>query len=94
MIDAEVLEASARMLASAQASDWDELANHTAERDRLLQQLPVAEASSNETLKILLAHNEQTKALVGSAREDIGQSLGKHHRTHRALNAYLHTAIG
>jgi flagellar protein FliT len=93
MMGAEILEASSRMLASAEASAWDDLADHTAERDRLLQKLPVTEVAL-ATLKTLLAHNEQVRALVGGARDELGQALGQHQRTHRALSAYLHTATG
>jgi hypothetical protein len=93
VIGAEILEASARMLASAEASAWDDLASHAAERDRLLQQIPVAQVSL-DILKALLAHNEQVKALVGGARDELGHAMGEQRRTHRALNAYLHTATG
>lgn len=94
MIGVEILEVSTRMLALAKASAWDDLTGHAAERDRLLQLLPVTDPSMADTLKVLLAHNEEVKRLVGGARDDIGQALGQHQRTHRALNAYLHTAIG
>lgn len=93
MTGAAVLDASTRMLASARAGEWDELAKHVAERDRLLQQLPATDAMA-ETFRTLLAHNEEIKALVGGARDELGDALGQHRRTHRALNTYLHTAIG
>ena len=88
----DILGISAAMLACAQAGRWDDVAAHGAERDRLLQLLPTSDPSALEILKTLLSHNERIKTLVGTARGDLGEELGQHQRTHRALNAYLHTA--
>ena len=88
----DILGVSANMLACAQAGAWDDVAAHGAERDRLLRLLPTSEPSALELLQTLQSHNEQIKALVGKARGDLGEALGQHQRTHRALNAYLHTA--
>jgi hypothetical protein len=90
----DVLDTSTRMLALAQAGDWNGLGTAAVERDRLLQQLPTADTSMLDALETLLAHNERIRTLVGDARDELGQALGQHQRTHRALNAYLHTAIG
>jgi hypothetical protein len=89
----DILGVSAKMLASAQADAWDDVAAHGTERDRLLRLLPMSGPSALELLQTLQAHNEQIKALVGKARDDLGEALGQHRRTHRALSAYLHTAI-
>ena len=89
----EILDVSAHMLASARAGAWDEVTTQSAERDRLLRLLPLADASSAETMKTLLAHNEEVKTLVAKARDDLGEALGQHRHSHRALNAYLHAAI-
>jgi flagellar protein FliT len=89
----ELLDVSAHMLASARAGAWEEVAAQSAERDRLLHLLPMADTSALETMKTLLAHNEEVKALAGKARDGLGEALGQHQHTHRALNAYLHAAI-
>ncbi len=89
----DILDISAHMLASARAGAWDEVTAQSAERDRLLRLLPLADASALETMKTLLAHNEEVKTLVAKARNHLGEALGQHQHTHRALNAYLHAAI-
>jgi hypothetical protein len=89
----EILDISAHMLAAARAGAWDEVTAQSAERDRLLRIVPLADASALETMKTLLTHNEEVKALVAKARDDLGEALGQHRHSHRALNAYLHAAI-
>ncbi|MFC4526675.1 flagellar protein FliT [Dyella halodurans] len=89
----DVLDVSAHMLASARAGAWDQVTTQSAERDRLLRLLPLADASAAETMKTLLAHNEEVKSLVAKARDDLGEALGQHRHSHRALNAYWHAAI-
>ncbi len=93
MQSGDILDVSARMLASARAGAWDEVTTQGAERDRLLRLLPLSDASALETMKTLLAHNEEVKTLVAKARDDLGEALGQHRHSHRALNAYLHAAI-
>jgi hypothetical protein len=93
MEPSEILDVSAQMLASARVGAWEEVATQSAERDRLMRLLPLADASALETMKTLLAHNEEVKALAGKARDDLGEALGQHQHTYRALNAYLHAAI-
>jgi flagellar protein FliT len=90
----EILDVSGRMLASAHAGAWDEVTAQSAERDRLLPLFSMSDVSALETMKTLLAHNEEVKALVARARDELGEALGQHQHTHRALNAYLHAAIG
>jgi len=89
----EILDVSAHMLASARAGAWDEVTAQSAERDRLLRLLPLAGASALETMTTLLAHNEEVKTLVARARDELGEALGQHQHSHRALSAYLHAAI-
>ncbi|WP_266184027.1 flagellar protein FliT [Dyella humicola] len=81
------------MLASARAGAWDEVTSQSAERDRLLRLLPLSGTSALDTMTTLLAHNEEVKTLVAKARDDLGEALGQHQHSHRALNAYLHAAI-
>ena len=88
-----ILDVSAHMLASARAGAWDEVTTQSAERDRLLRLFPLSDASALATMKTLLAHNEEVKTLVAKARDHLGEALGQHQHSHRALNAYLHAAI-
>ncbi len=90
----QLLDASAAMLTAARAGNWGLVSTLEAERSRLLGLLPSGDPSALETLRTLLAHNEAIRALAGKARDDLGQELGQHQHTHRALSAYLHTAVG
>ncbi|MHA6205497.1 flagellar protein FliT [Dyella soli] len=89
----EILAVSGGMLAMARAGDWAGVTAGEAERKRLLQALPANEPALLGPLKSLLAHNEEIKALAGSARDDISRALGQHQQAHRALSTYLQAAV-
>ena len=85
-----ILDLSVRMLALAHAGDWEGVALLEVERGRLLDLLPAADPSMQETMKTLLVHNEEIRVLAGQAQERIGKAMDQHQLRHRALSAYLH----
>ncbi|WP_243039288.1 flagellar protein FliT [Dyella sedimenti] len=88
-----ILEVSARMLASAHAGEWLEVAALDQERRRLLAGLPMSEAATADTLGVLLSHNEELRTLAEDARAKARDALDQHHQRHRALSTYLHVGI-
>ena len=89
----DILQISARMAAAARAGDWDAVSSRDAERSLLLEQLAVTDPSIADTLKTLLADNEEIRGLATTAREAARQALDEHQHRHRALSVYLHAGI-
>lgn len=89
----ELLQASARMAASARAGDWDSVALHQAERSRLLEAVSLDDPAMADTIRVLLQDNEETFRLVGAARDMAGEALGQHQHRHRALHSYLKASL-
>jgi flagellar protein FliT len=88
-----ILQVSTQMLTAARAGDWDGVTAQGVERSRLLERLPVDDPAMINTLKTLLAHNEEIRGLAGEAREGASRALNEHQHRHRALSAYLHAGI-
>lgn len=89
----DILSVSARMVAAAQAGDWDEVGARETERASLLADLPVSDAAQIETLRTLLAHTEQVRQLAAAARDALGEAMGQQQQRHRALSAYLNAGF-
>lgn len=85
---ARALALSQRMLAAAQAQDWDTVAALDAEREPLLRNPLHADTGTRAQLAQLLACNHDLAARVAAARDAAAVQWQREHTRTQAVAAY------